>query len=160
MSCFGCGQPLADLMGITGNQVLCEACARDRGLELYRTPSELLQPLSASAPLAFRFPSLSELWDVPLVRLIGMGLGARLLYQLLSSESEPLQARTKVYTGETNRPDRRPLEHQRLGKTFTRVAFYGPMTKSAAREMQAERLAIYRRRHSGANPKYNLTLHG
>jgi hypothetical protein len=155
-------------VGISGNRVFCEGCALNLGLALYYTPSELLQSQTQPGSLAFRFPRLRELWDVPLVRVLGLGVGAGLLYRLLSSDSEPedtyvydmFHTLTKVYTGETNRRNIRPLEHQRSGKAFTRVAFYGPMTKSAARQMQADRLAAYRRRHRGANPTYNLTMHG
>jgi predicted GIY-YIG superfamily endonuclease len=61
-----------------------------------------------------------------------------------------------VYLGITNDPARREEEHMSAGKKFKSMNILGPaITKESAEKWEEERLARYRKSHSGKNPKYN-----
>ena len=61
-----------------------------------------------------------------------------------------------VYTGTTTDPKRREAEHRASGKDFTKMTIIGrPSTKEGASKWEEERIATYKRNHSGERPKYN-----
>lgn len=67
-----------------------------------------------------------------------------------------------VYIGITNDPERRADEHRGEEKDFDKLVliYSSPMTRSDARQKEAEALAIYRRNHGGCNPRYNQDQDG
>ena len=65
-----------------------------------------------------------------------------------------------VYVGVTDDLRRREQEHRNEGKRFTRApAITRVTTKEKAKEVERERLKIYRR-YNGKNPKYNRDSDG
>ena len=64
------------------------------------------------------------------------------------------------YVGSTNNPTRRAKEHERAGKRGRLVVETKPMSRPAARRREAKRLADYRKRHQGRNPRDNRTRSG
>lgn len=63
-----------------------------------------------------------------------------------------------VYTGISDDPERRAMEHTRAGIRFTSMSVQGPaVTRDSAERWEEDQLAKYRRSHRGRNPRYNKT---
>ena len=62
------------------------------------------------------------------------------------------------YYGITNNLDRREAEHRDEGKRFDAIKREGPrVSRDTAEKWEEQRLAAYRERHRGRNPRYNDT---
>ena len=64
------------------------------------------------------------------------------------------------YVGVSNDPYRRAEEHYMDGKRGRLKVETSAMSRSEARQWEVERLAAYRRNHSGKNPRHNKTKSG
>ncbi|MBC6415614.1 MAG: GIY-YIG nuclease family protein [Bdellovibrionales bacterium] len=66
-----------------------------------------------------------------------------------------------VYIGKTKNPERREQQHQREGKSFSKlIKSSRRMTEEEARKKEQRDLQEYRRTHDGKNPKYNRDSDG
>jgi len=64
------------------------------------------------------------------------------------------------YVGITNNPRRRAAQHRSSGKRGRLRVETGAMSRGAARRWEGARLAGYRNRNRGRNPRYNKTRSG
>lgn len=66
-----------------------------------------------------------------------------------------------VYKGTTNDLEKRAREHEADSKNFTHIQQVGrAKTEEGAKREEARQLGVYRKNHSGQNPKYNKTNNG
>ena len=64
------------------------------------------------------------------------------------------------YVGITNNPSRRAAEHRRSGKRGRLQVETGGMSRGSARRWEGAKLARFRKRNKGLNPRYNKTRSG
>ena len=72
-----------------------------------------------------------------------------------TSRYELHQGNKVVYVGITNNPERRMREHE-ADKDFGKMVIIGrKVTRATAENWETERIATYKRNHSGERPIYN-----